>query len=145
MRTRWVAGCVAVGLLALTTGCGKKYWEPSVAEREQAERIARYHVYRELSDQAREGRTVPLALDPATGLPKDYPIAFTIGGTPYARYRIKHWGGIRKGVKEVHVLYFDTSKIPGWEAPEASGRYPDYFSVAVDVAARTASTDPEPK
>ena len=128
-------------VISLSCGCGKKYWEPTVAERVQAEEVARLHVYRELSDQAREGRAESLVLDPATGLPKEYPIAFTLGGTPYARYRQKYWGGIRKGVKYVHVQYFDATRITDWEKPEATGAFPAHFSVAVDLAGRKAETD----
>ncbi len=132
---------LAAVLLAAGCGLGKKYWVPTADQMAEAEKIAKFHVFTAIGDQAGPQAAAGLALD-ETGLPKEYPIAFTIGGTPYSRYRFKYWGGITKGVQLVHVQYFDPTAIPDWDkVSDASGPFPAYFTVSVDVAARRAVSD----
>ena len=127
--------------LAAGCGLGKKYWVPTAEQMAEAETIAKYHVFTQMGDQAGPEAAAGLARD-ANGLPEEYPIAFTIRGTPYSRYRTKFWGGITKGVKLVHVLYFDPTAIPDWDKnPDAAGEFPACFSVSVDVDARKAVGD----
>ncbi|OQW96108.1 MAG: hypothetical protein BWK77_06410 [Verrucomicrobia bacterium A1] len=135
-------GSLAVAaMLAAGCGLGKKHWVPTGEQMVEAEKIAKLHIFKSIGDQAGTPAAAGLALD-ATGLPKEYPIAFTIGGTPYSRYRFKYWGGIAKGVKLVHVQYFDPTVIPDWEKdPAAKGEFPAHFSVAVDVEKRRAVSD----
>ncbi len=129
--------------VALAAGCGlgKKYWVPTADQMAEAERIAKLHVFTAIGDQAGPQAAAGLTLGD-DGLPKEYPVAFTIGGTPYSRYRFKYWGGITKGVKLVHVQYFDPTALPDWEKdPNATGDFPAHFTVSVDVAGRRAVSD----
>lgn len=137
-----ILGSLAVAAM-LTAGCGlgKKYWVPTGEQMVEAEKIAKLHIFKSIGDQAGTPAAAGLVLD-ATGLPKEYPIAFTIGGTPYSRYRFKYWGGIAKGVKLVHVQYFDPTEIPDWEKDaNATGEFPAHFTVSVDVQGRRAVSD----
>lgn len=137
-----ILGRLAVAaMLAAGCGLGKKYWVPTGEQMVEAEKVAKLHVFTSIGDQAGPKAAAGLVPD-ATGLPKEYPIAFTIGGTPYSRYRFKYWGGIAKGVKLVHVQYFDPTAIPDWEKdPNATGGFPAHFSVAVDLEKRRAVSD----
>ena len=102
----------------------------------EAEAIAKFHVLQHLSDQAGSATVAAVKTD-ASGLPAEYPIAFTIGQTPYARFRMKYWGGKVQGVKVVHVEYFDPTRLPDWEqSEEFKEPYPGHFTVAVDLASR---------
>jgi len=132
---------LAAAVLAAGCGLGRKYWVPTADQMAEAERIAKFHVFKAIGDQAGPEAAAGLATGP-DGLPKEYPIAFTIGGTPYSRYRFKYWGGITKGVQLIHVQYFDPIAIPGWEKdPDATGAFPAHFTVSVDVAGRRAVSD----
>ena len=126
----WAGWAVAVALAA--AGCGKRYWSPAEADRTIAEQHAKLQVWSQLSDQSRTAQAPALDLDPATGLPRSYPVLFTIRGTPFSRYRLKFWGGIHDGRKLVHVQYFDPQKVPDWEKKNAKGLFPAYFEVVVD-------------
>ena len=71
----------------------------------------------------------------ASGLPVEYPIAFTIGQTPYARFRMKYWGGKVQGVKVVHVEYFDPTRLPDWEqSEEFKEPYPGAEAATITVS-----------
>ncbi len=133
----------ALAVVALAGGCGdlgRRYWTPTPDQLAAAERIAKFHVFTNLSDQAGPAALGKVTMGP-DGLPQEYPIAFTIGGTPYSRYRTRFWGGITKGRRLVHVEYFDPTAIPDWERrSEPVGEFPAFFRVSVDVAAgRTVS------
>lgn len=133
------------GVLALwAAGCGdlgRRYWTPTPDQLKAAEQIAKFHVFTNLSDQAGPTALSKLVLG-AEGLPREYPIAFTIGGTPYVRYRTRMWGGITKGRRLIHIEYFDPSAIPDWERrAEPAGEFPAYFRVSVDVAAARTVSD----
>ncbi len=132
MRRMIWAGLALASLLA--SGCGKRYWTPAETDRAVAEQHAKLQVWARLSDHAAQAPA--LDLDPATGLPRSYPLNFTIGGTPFSRYRLKFWGGIHDGRKLVHVQYFDPQKIPDWEKKNAKGLFPAYFEVVVDPSTR---------
>jgi len=145
MLGTWRAPAAAVVLLAAVgaVGCGdlgRRYWTPTPDQLAAAERIAKFHVLTNLSDQAGPQvlSKVTLAED---GLPREYPIAFTIGGTPYSRYRTKLWGGITRGRRLIHVEYFDPNAVPDWERQdEPTAGFPAFFRVSVDVASgRTVS------
>ena len=135
-RREWIL-CVTAGAAALApAGCGKRFWEPTREQMAGAEAVAKLHVLQHLSDQAGSAAVAAVKLD-ASGLPVEYPIAFTIGQTPYARFRMKYWGGKVQGVKVVHVEYFDPTRLPDWEqSEEFKEPYPGHFTVAVDLAAR---------
>lgn len=132
MRKRWQVGWIVA--LALAAGCGKRYWTPSEADRAIAEQHAKLQVWARLSDQAE--RAPALDLDPATGLPRAYPVLFTVRGTPVSRYRLKFWGSVKDGRKLVHVQYFDPQKIPDWEKKNAHAPFPAFFEVVVDPSTR---------
>ncbi len=127
----------AIALLVGAAGCGdlgKRYWTPTAEQLRQAEQIAKFHVFTNLSDQAGPGALARVTPG-ADGLPAEYPLAFTIGGTPYSRFRTKYWGAIRRGARVVHVQYFDPTAIPDWDRREdARGEFPAFFEVIVDVA-----------
>lgn len=136
-------GAAALTVVALACGCGdlgRRYWTPTPDQLAAAERIAKFHVFTNLSDQAGPASLGKVTMGP-DGLPQEYPIAFTIGGTPYSRYRTRFWGGLTKGRRLVHVEYFDPTAIPDWERrAEPAGEFPAFFRVSVDVAAgRTVS------
>ncbi|MCX7818084.1 MAG: hypothetical protein N2652_02580 [Kiritimatiellae bacterium] len=144
-RARWAGtGALLAAATALAVGCGdfgRRYWTPTPEQRSAAERIAKFHVFTNLSDQAGPGALTKVTLGP-DGLPRDYPIAFTIGGTPYARYRTRFWGGIVRGRRLVHVEYFDPAAIPDWERrDEPAAEFPAFFRVSVDVAAARTVAD----
>lgn len=142
----------AVALAALAgAGCGdfgRRYWTPTADQLRIAEQIAKFHVFTNLSDQAGPAAVSKVTLG-ENGLPSEYPVAFTIGETPYVRYRTKLWGAIRRGIRVIHVQYFDPSAIPDWERRDAAtGEFPAWFEVVVDVAAGRALSDsrtPSPK
>jgi hypothetical protein len=121
-------------------GCGKKYWEPTAAQQQEALALAQWHVFCRLSDQSTTAEARALAAQaPASGQKIEYPIAFTVKGAPYSRYRQKFWGGLDGGARLVHVLYFDPTQHPDWESalPEKDA-FPAYFEVIVNLDARTA-------
>ena len=136
-RRDWILRAAAGATAALAAaGCGKRFWEPTREQMAEAEAIAKFHVLQHLSDQAGSATVAAVKTD-ASGLPAEYPIAFTIGQTPYARFRMKYWGGKVQGVKVVHVEYFDPTRLPDWEqSEEFKEPYPGHFTVAVDLAAR---------
>lgn len=139
VRARWLGrGAATLAAAALACGCGdwgRRYWTPTPDQLEAAERIAKFHVFTNLSDQAGPAALAKVTVGP-DGLPQEYPIAFTIGGRPYSRYRTRFWGGITKGRRLVHVEYFDPTTIPDWERQaEPAGEFPAFFRVSVDVAA----------
>ncbi len=129
----------------LLSGCGRRFWNPSPDQMAEAERIAKHYVLREVSDQAGTPFATAVKLG-SDGLPSEYPVAFTIQQTPYARYRTKFWGARRKGARIVNVQYFDPTAIPHWDSgPDVSGEYPAFFEIAVDIDQRTATRNPMPK
>lgn len=135
-RREWMGMLAAGGLAAAAGGCAKRFWEPTREQMAEAEKIAKLHVLQNLGDQAGTPAATDVKLG-ADGLPVEYPIAFTIGRTPYARFRAKYWGGTIKGVKVVHVEFFDPTLVPDWESlVEFTAPYPGHFTVSVDVAAR---------
>lgn len=131
--------------LCLTAACGRRYWVPEPEQIRQAEAVAKLYALQYLSDQA--GRPEWMKLEYAPGGPEiDYPIAFTFGGVPYSRYRLKYWGGMDKGRRIVHVMYFDPNKIENWEDEKAKGDFPAHFQVSVDLdAGKAAGSTPGPK
>jgi hypothetical protein len=144
---RKAVGAILVGLAVLASACrdlGRRYWVPSADQREQAERIAKFHVYTNLSDQARSGNVEKIQLGP-DGLPLEYPITFTIGTVPYSRYRTRIWGAIQRGRRVVYVQYVDPSRHPDWQQrKELRLDFPEVFEVVVDLAAARVLQDSHP-
>lgn len=136
---------LALVALLFTTACGRRYWVPGPDQTRQAEAVAKLYALQYLSDQAGQPEWMRLSYSPEN--PEiEYPIAFTFGGTPYSRYRIKYWGGRAKGRRLIHVLYFDPRKVENWEDEAAEGEFPDHFRVAVDIdTLRATESFPEPK
>lgn len=138
MKKAWACALFLAGMLGWA-GCGKKYWEPTTAQQQEALALAQWHVFCCLSDQAPTAEARALAAQaPASGQKIEYPIAFTLKGIPYSRYRQKFWGGLDRGARLVHVLYFDPTQRPDWETalPEEEA-FPSYFEVVVNLDART--------
>lgn len=122
-------------VLALASSCAKKHWVPNAEQLKQAESVAKLHALQVLSDQAGTPEVMELAFT-LEGPEIEYPVLFTFRYTPYSRYRVKYWGDHRKGVKRIHVLYFNPALIPDWENPEVlDGEFPGHFSVIVDMDA----------
>ena len=133
MNRKWMLGIVA----ALLCGCGAKYWNPSPEQMVDAEKLAKFCVLQQVCDQAGTPAATGVKLD-AAGLPQEYPIAFTVGGTLYSRLRMKFSGELRAGAHLVHVMYFDPAKVADWETnPKAVPG----FKVTVDLDTRTANRD----
>ncbi len=139
MRRR-VRQCAAAALLlAAGAGCsrllGPRYWDPPAEDRATAESVARLHVLQNLSDQA--GQPDVMALAPDAEGRVDYPVVFTVGGAPFARYRHRMWGEVHEGVRTVVVAWFDPVRMPDEDpGADAEGEFPAYFTVRVDPAAR---------
>lgn len=129
LRCRW-----ALVALLFTTACGRRYWVPTAGQTQQAEAVAKLYALQYLSDQAGQPEWMKLSYS-SKNQTVEYPIAFTFGGTPYSRYRVKYWGGMQKGARLIHVLYFDPRKIENWEAADAEGEFPAHFRVDVDIDA----------
>ncbi len=129
-RVLWAAAVLAAA------GCAPRYWVPTREQMGRAEYLAKGYVLRELSDQAGTP-AADIAFLPQGGTV--FPVLFTVGGTPYARYRVKFWGGRAGDRRVVHVQYFDPVRLPEWDRTDtADGAFPAYFSVAVDVDAGEA-------
>lgn len=135
----------AMAALLLTTACGRRYWVPEPEHTRQAEAVAKLYALQNLSDQAGRAEWADLAYNPE-GPEIDYPIAFTFGGTPYSRYLLKYWGGMKQGRRIVHVLYFDPHKIENWRDEDATGEFPAHFQISVDIdALKVDGSVPGPK
>jgi hypothetical protein len=135
----------AIAALLLTSACGRRYWVPEPEHTRQAEAVAKLYALQFLSDQAGRAEWMGLAYTP-DGPEIEYPIAFTFGGTPYSRYRQKFWGGMDKGRRIVHVMYFDPYKIENWEEEKAQGDFPAHFQISVDLdALKATGSVPGPK
>ena len=133
MNRKWMLGIAA----ALLCGCGAKYWNPTPEQMADAEKLAKFCVLQKICDQVGSPVATGVKLD-AAGLPQEYPIAFTVGGTLYSRLRMKFSGEIRAGDHLVHVLYFDPGKVPDWDA---NPRAAPGFAVTVDLDKRTADRE----
>jgi hypothetical protein len=136
-----IAVCLAAAALAAGCAVGKKYWVPEKAQMAEAERIASVYVLQVLGDQAGQPEAMAVRCEP--GRPIEYPLIFTIGGRPYTRFRTKMWGSIKDGRRIVNVQYFDPAKIGDWDTNKnASGPFPAYFSVPVDIDALAVRDGP---
>lgn len=135
-RREWMTVLAAGGVAAAAAGCAKPFWDPTREQMAEAEKIAKLYVLQNLSDQTGTPAVTGVKLG-ADGLPVEYPIAFTIGRTPYSRYRAKYWGDTVKGVRVIRVELFDPTRVTDWETTmDFTSPYPGHFTVSVDLAGR---------